>query len=88
MATNKGQGKYVKGRVLASFNTWVVTTNGIECVTERYNIYPKQVHNHDGESYTWSHHMKEKGWVNMSDFNKAYEYALEVFDKSGKLDNR
>jgi hypothetical protein len=42
---------------------WILTTEGIDCLTHNYWIEKARFGEKD-----WSEHMREKNWVNQSDF--------------------
>lgn len=63
---------YRGSSVIRYFGQWVVTKFGLECSIDYYAISKKKLRETD-----WSAHMAEKGWVDMSSFNRAYRFALQ-----------
>ena len=62
--------------IVKRFNTWVVTTYGIECLSNYYPIASNRVFETD-----WLSHMGEKGWVIQGDFMNALFFARGVQER-------
>ena len=65
----------IDGEIIASFGDWVVTDYGIECTYTYYPIAKSRLKESD-----WVHHVFQKTWVNRTDFENAFKYALKVHD--------
>ncbi len=52
--------------ILKRYGDWAVTTEGIECLIVRYTVDKSRFDEGD-----WINHMREKTWVNLSDFSSA-----------------
>ena len=65
--------------ILKRYGDWVVTTQGIECLTVNYPIGKGRL-----EETDWFEHMGEKSWVNMNDFRDAF-YAAEDMVRLGLI---
>jgi hypothetical protein len=63
-------------RVIKNFGTWVVTSYGIECLTDYYPIEKKEIYDID-----WERQIREKMWSVPEDFNRALEFAREHWPK-------
>jgi len=70
-------------KVIKKFGTWAVTEYGIEHLIDPvYEIHKNQVHM-DNNHYTWKNHMADKNWGNLTDFNTAHDYAMQLWPKDG-----
>ena len=58
--------------ILKRFGEWVVTTEGVECLTSRYFIAKDRFDEND-----WVPHMREKTWVNIDDFTQALQTGID-----------
>lgn len=63
--------------VLKRFGDFVVTRTMIACLITQYEL-PHTVLFSRNSKQQWIHHMAEKGWVNIVDFNQAYDYAEKI----------
>jgi hypothetical protein len=52
--------------ILKRFGDWVITPEGIDCLTTQYFVAKDRFDESD-----WIPHMQEKTWVNMGDFTNA-----------------
>ena len=63
---------------------WAVTAFGIESackspyLIEKERLWEFEARN---EKYSWSRHMAEKDWVDVADFNEAFQIARRVHAK-------
>lgn len=62
----------VEGKVLRHFGQFVITTHGIECLSQSYPIDVARLDDRD-----WEHHMAGEPWADLADFREALEYARE-----------
>lgn len=74
MLRSLGMSKIRTSKWIKAFGTWVVTTAGVECLTDKYVIEKKRL----GERWLLCH-MREKGWVNMIDFKQALEFGRRYY---------
>lgn len=63
---------------------WAVTEHGIEQRDGTYHILAIDVIRKNNERFTWVHHMQEKNWVDISDFEMALAAFSMLFDANGK----
>ena len=57
------------------FGLWAITKNGIECLNHEYVIQKDRLYEHG-----WIHHMSEKTWVNIEDFESVKDvYVFRTF---------
>lgn len=61
-------------RVYARHGDWLVTDYGLECLTWFYPIEKARLWEQNG-GHTWLDHMATKRWVDLGDFNAAWEAA-------------
>lgn len=67
--------------IVRRFNTWVVTTYGVECLVEYYPIESARL----GEM-GWSDHLSEKNWMTahmLRDLINSLSYARDYFGHTG-----
>jgi len=57
-------------KVISRFGQWVVTTHGLECLTQPYPIRKKRLLELD-----WVEHMRAKTWCDIVAFSMALEAA-------------
>lgn len=59
--------------ILRKYGEWVVTKDGVECLTRNYVIQRERLDEQD-----WHDHMSEKPWVNIDDFENALATAQDM----------
>lgn len=59
---------------LYRFGTWVVTDDGIACLTHHYPLTLARL----DEQQDWASHLAEQAWVNLWDFLRALRVASHV----------
>lgn len=55
---------------------WGITEDGLECLTESYNIEKERFF--EEPDYTWIDHMGAKAWVDKVEFERAFNRAVEL----------
>lgn len=66
--------RYDVAAIRLQFGSWAVTTYGVECLITNYAIERKRLFESD-----WSHHMAEKVWVVLEDFESAIRAARRLY---------
>lgn len=56
------------------FGTWMVTTYGLECLTNPYQVTLDRF-----EEVDWYDHMERKKWCNLGDFMNALDFAVYLY---------
>ena len=70
--------------ISARFGDWVVTSYGLENLVTPYDIAASRLWEKDGSAWDWPKHMSEKKWVDLSDFQAAFEAAREYHQAAKK----
>jgi len=61
------------GTILKRFGDWVVTTDGIECLTREYSIPRNEI-----EEENWVEKLNDTWWVNHGDFELIYYSSKDL----------
>jgi len=64
---------------LWSNDKWVVTTYGIECITDTYIIAKNRLLEGLNSKWTWVDQLSGKAWTTREEFEPAYLKALEIY---------
>jgi len=67
--------------ILKRFGDWVITTNGIDCLTKSCSITAKEI-----EEENWVDKLADEWWVNSGDFELIY-YSAKDLMRLGLLNN-
>ena len=69
------------GTILKRFGDWVITMQGIDCLTKNYSISTNQLNEEN-----WVDKMNDEWWVNSGDFELIY-YSAKDLMRLGVLNN-
>ena len=67
--------------ILKRFGDWVITTEGIDCLTKSYSLSIDQI-----EEENWADKLKDEWWINSGDFELIY-YSAKDLIRLGVLQN-
>ena len=59
--------------IIKRFGDWVITTQGIDCLTKSCTITTSQI-----EEENWADKLKDEWWVNNGDFELIYYSAKDL----------
>ena len=59
--------------IIKRFGDWVITTEGIDCLTKSFSIKTAQI-----EDKNWVDKVSEEWWVNSGDFELIYYSAKDL----------